>query len=109
MVSGRGIWYNTCGAYATGHAVRLAKSCEGPVDIKAAGGRAQQLRKLRAGKHPKAGHRLSDAVPWHRLNKDQQTEFGAYESSGAPHGERAAMSPAEAVAPETDGTSLKRT
>ena len=85
IVSGRVLWCNTCGAYATGHAVRLARSCEGPVDIKAAGGRAQQLRKLREGKHPKTGHRIGDAVPWRRLNDEQRATFGSYESCDEPH------------------------
>ena len=85
IVSGRVIWCNTCGAYATGHAVRLARSCEGPVDIKAAGGRAQQLRKLRAGKHPKTGHLIGEAIPWHRVSSEQQTEFAPYDSCEAPN------------------------
>ena len=83
MVSGKVIWCNTCGAYATGHAVRLVKSCQGPVDIKAAGGRSQQLRKLRAGKHPKLGHRMADTVPWNSLSEHQKRNFGDYESRDA--------------------------
>ena len=42
----------------------LARPCTGPVPSTAVGGRAQQLRQLLKGRHPKLHHRLPPAVPF---------------------------------------------
>ena len=72
MMSGNIVWCNICGAYAAGHAVHIARGCPGPVDLSAAGGRAQQLRRLRAGKHPKLRHTLQPAVVLDQLAASRQ-------------------------------------
>ena len=63
MRSGDVIWCNTCGSFGALRGRGLAQSCPGPVPLSMEGGRAQQLRRLRAGFHPKDRYRLPAAVP----------------------------------------------
>ena len=62
--SGNVIWCSRCGTYSTARGMGLARPCTGPVPSTAVGGRAQQLRQLKKGRHPKRHHRLPPAVPY---------------------------------------------
>ena len=62
MKSGDVIWCNICGYFGTKRGRGLTQSCPGPTLVGGIGGRAQQLRRLRAGFHPKSGRRLQPAV-----------------------------------------------
>ena len=62
MKSGDVIWCNICGYFGTQRGRGLTQSCPGPTQVGGIGGRAQQLRRLRAGFHPKSGRRLQPAV-----------------------------------------------
>ena len=57
-------WCIRCGAYAELRGAGLAAPCPGPVPPTAAGGRAQQLRFLKRGIHPKTRRRLAESIPW---------------------------------------------
>ena len=61
MRSGQVIWCNVCGSFGTFRG--LAQSCPGPVTKDSEGGRAHQLRRLRAGFDPKDRHKLGPAIP----------------------------------------------
>ena len=65
MRSGDVIWCNTCGSFGALRGRGLAQSCAGPVPKFTEGGRSQQLRRLRAGYHPKDRYRLPPAIPQH--------------------------------------------
>ena len=81
MRSGDVAWCAVCGAYASTRGVGLAKPCTGPVPF-AAGGRSQQLRRLKKGWHPKLKVRLPQAVPFDQKlrpeveRNDQQPYLG---------------------------------
>ena len=62
--SGDVVWCARCGAYSSARGRGLARPCTGPVPVAAVGGRAQQLRQLIKGRHPKLHHRLPPAVPF---------------------------------------------
>ena len=62
--SGVVLWCMRCGAYATQRGAGLAAPCPGRVLPSQAGGRAQQLRFLKRGIHPKTGQRLLPPRPW---------------------------------------------
>ena len=51
-------WCETCGAYAFQRARLMAQPCPGPILSWAGGGRQQQLRRLRRGRHPHTGRPL---------------------------------------------------
>ena len=55
MTTGRLRWCSTCGAYSMARGRLLTMPCPGKVGSASAGGRAQQLRFLQQGKHPKTG------------------------------------------------------
>ena len=63
MLSGQVVWCNVCGAFGSQRGRGLAHACPGPVQVGRAGGRPQQLRRLRAGFHPKNRTRLPAAIP----------------------------------------------
>ena len=54
-------WCATCGAYAQDRAVLIAQPCPGPPRLGLFGGRGQQLRRLRASRHPRTGEHLLHA------------------------------------------------
>ena len=58
MATGRLQWCGICGAYAASRGRALIAPCTGRTDPTASGGRAQQLRMLKSGRHPKTGQRL---------------------------------------------------
>ncbi len=63
-MSGDVIWCNRCGAYAVDLARGLAKPCPGPPPPQGnSGGRAHQLRRLRAGRHLVTGACLPHHCP----------------------------------------------
>ena len=64
MRSGNVVWCRVCGAYAETHGVGMARHCPGPIAGDGwSGGRAQQLRALLRGRHPKHGQQLPQPVP----------------------------------------------
>ena len=63
MISGHVVWCNVCGAFGSQRGRGLAHSCPGPVQVGGTGGRSQQLRRLRAGFHPKDRVSLPAAIP----------------------------------------------
>ena len=64
MRSGNTFWCLKCGAYSALRGVGLAAPCPGSTPHAAAGGRAQQLRFLKRGRHPKTGQRMAPSAPW---------------------------------------------
>ena len=62
MLSGTILWCNTCGSYSELRGAGIAKRFPWPLDAALFGGRAQQLRALRAAKHPKAGRPIPHGV-----------------------------------------------
>ena len=62
MQSGVIVWCNRGGAYSSARGVGIARSCLGKVNLAAADGRAQQLRRLRKGRRPKTRAMLPSAV-----------------------------------------------
>ena len=64
MRSGDTFWCLRCGAYAALRGAGLAAPCTGPAPRAAAGGRSQQLRFLKRGRHPKTGLRMAPSAPW---------------------------------------------
>ena len=71
MLSGHVVWCNVCGAFGSQRGRGLARACPGPAQIGGTGGRAQQLRRLRAGYHPKDRVRLPNAVPQSSWTEDE--------------------------------------
>ena len=63
MISGQVVWCNVCGTFGSQRGRGLAHSCPGPVQVGGTGGRSQQLRRLRAGFHPKDRVSLPAAIP----------------------------------------------
>ena len=58
METGSVRWCSACGAYSATRGRLLAKPCPGKISSTSAGGRAQQLRFLKEGSHPKIGVRI---------------------------------------------------
>ena len=58
METGSVRWCSACGAYSATRGRLLAKPCPGKISSTGAGGRAQQLRFLKEGRHPKTGVRI---------------------------------------------------
>ena len=65
-------WCLRCGAYASLRGAGLAAPCTGPAPRSAAGGRAQQLRFLKRGLHPKTRQRMAPSMPWWLGNSSAQ-------------------------------------
>ena len=65
------VWCCLCGSFGTHRGRGLARSCPGPIPPGKAGGRAQQLKKLNAGVHPKDGHYIGAAMPQHRWTRSE--------------------------------------
>ena len=74
MKSSDVIWCCVCGSFGTLRGRGLARSCTGHLPPEKAGGRAQQLRKLLAGVHPKDGYTLGPAMPQSRW-ADADSDF----------------------------------
>ena len=85
MMSDNVVWCCVCGSFGTLRGRGLAKACPGPLPPGKAGGRAQQLRKLLAGVHPKDGTQLGDAIPQHRWSAVDTLLL----AKGAYHGDSA--------------------
>ena len=79
--TGNLIWCNKCGCYATLRGRGLAKECQ-PVQKDLCGGRAQQLRFLVSGRHPKTGQRLAAYTTCFNPY-EEQVEQGMDAASGA--------------------------
>ena len=76
--SGDVVWCARCGVYSATRGMGLARPCTGPVPVAAVGGRAQQLRQLIKGRHPKLHHRLLPAVPFDpALGTESTADAGA--------------------------------
>ena len=72
--SGQVIWCNVCGAFGSQRGRGLAHSCPGPAQVGGTGGRAQQLRRLRAGFHPKDRSKLPAAIPQADWSADELSQ-----------------------------------
>ena len=74
MMSGPVVWCNVCGAFGSQRGCGLAHACPGPAQVSGTGGRAQQLRRLRSGFHPKDRNRLPAAVPQSEWSADELSQ-----------------------------------